>query len=69
MRFFKDITFCVYCGSSQSADSMGCCGESSQHFETGYIETDAQGREIGDEILTESEVDTILSEIDGVFYV
>lgn len=31
------VTVCPYCMTKVSADSLGCCGESSAHFEDAYI--------------------------------
>jgi hypothetical protein len=35
-----EILMCPYCGSEVSQDDTGCCGESSGHFETGYVTQD-----------------------------
>lgn len=43
--------FCPYCGDEVSYSSLGCCGESSAHFETGYL--------VDGEILLESEIEII----------
>lgn len=31
-----EVTICPYCGSEQYS-ALGCCGESSDHFETAYV--------------------------------
>ena len=45
---------CPYCMSEVSQDDMGCCGESSCHFETAYI--------VGDNAYLHSEVELIEDE-------
>lgn len=34
------ILICPYCGDEKNRDELGCCGESSAHFE--WIESDAE---------------------------
>lgn len=46
-----EILVCPYCMSEVSQNKMGCCGESSAHFEMAYV---AQ-----DETFLESEVELI----------
>lgn len=55
-RYFKDITICPYCGSEKSSWSIGCCGESSCHYQTVWIETDERGRVISDETYSDDEL-------------
>lgn len=46
----KEQMVCVYCGNEVDDDDyMGCCGESSDHFERGYFMKDGN-------LWTESEV-------------
>lgn len=47
----KAVFVCPYCMSEVSHDDTGCCGESSAHFETGYI--------VGEETLLESQIEIV----------
>jgi hypothetical protein len=47
-----EILVCPYCGTGVSEESLGCCGESSAHFETAY--------EYDGDIVLESEVTEIV---------
>lgn len=64
MRYFKELTVCIYCGDDQSPNSLGCCGESNQHFETRWYECNVKGHVIDDVEYTEKEVDEIYDEQD-----
>jgi hypothetical protein len=37
------VLACPYCGDAKHFDSLGCCGESSAHFEEVYRFDDAEG--------------------------
>jgi hypothetical protein len=45
------ILVCPYCGDERSQDDMGCCGESSAHYETAYM--------VQDDMYLESEVEIV----------
>jgi hypothetical protein len=64
LRFFKDITICVYCGFEQRCNSFGCCGESSTHFEEVWVETDEKGKIINDETFSTLYVGMVYSGYD-----
>jgi len=46
-----ELLVCPYCMSEVSQDDIGCCGESSCHFETGYATED--------EIYLESQIEIV----------
>lgn len=48
----EEITVCPYCMETRSQESLGCCGESSCHFERAYVTKDL-------ECYLESEVEII----------
>jgi hypothetical protein len=53
---YDAVTVCPYCMNERDRDSyMGCCGESSAHFETAYI--------INDELVLESELEKWLENV------
>lgn len=35
---YDKVTICPYCGCQPSSEALGCCGESSAHFETAYVD-------------------------------
>jgi hypothetical protein len=55
------VTFCPYCGDQKSRSETGCCGESSCHFETGYLDQD-------DTLHPESEVEIVRPIFDVIRY-
>lgn len=46
-----ELLVCPYCMTEVSIDGLGCCGESSAHFETAYL--------IEDELYLKQEVEII----------
>lgn len=50
LRFFRDQIICPYCGSEQNYRSRGCCGESSNHFETVCVEIGTNEQYTNDQV-------------------
>lgn len=46
-----ELLVCPYCMTEVSIDDLGCCGESSAHFETAYL--------IEDELYLKREIEVI----------
>ena len=53
----ETITVCPYCVSERDEFGVGCCGESSAHFETAYV--------YQDEIYLADEIELVVSQ-DGI---
>ena len=52
----EEFLACPYCGGEASIDDLGCCGESSGHFQQAYELKDG-------DVVMESEVDEIIEDL------